>query len=238
MKANRTLQIWAAIVLTFGPATGNCQVQTYFYSGPGSGYTGVDLSPQGLGYGGFSTTFGTISETLYYDSAADSLELVGSVGVSPGSSFINMESGFFGPPESGSATLVVGTGGSVSFDNTFYGVASDSSSETIVELLVPVSGSGTYNGQAFSGSWDIDIPMTLQTGAITPTSLTFSEADFEGSQNGQSVVPGTDLADAQDDGTYYYSWQLDGVVATAVPEPDSLALLALGLSALAFRRRR
>jgi hypothetical protein len=248
MKMNRTLQMWAALILGIWPATADCQILTYYYSGPVSGYTEVDLSPEGLGEGGFDTTFGTITETLYYDPSAQTIEQAGSLTVSPSTESINIQSWPGLPPESGSATLTVGQNGSFSFDNTFGGVAIDSGFLEGSDLLVPVSGSGTYNGQAFSGTWNIDIPIYAEANAVTATSLTFTEFQWPNGESGPGsygamqgqldVVPGTDLEDAVSDGTYYYSWQMNDVVATAVPEPNSLALLSLGLSALAFLRRR
>jgi len=248
MKINRTLQMWAALILGIWPATAHCQTQAYYYSGPVSGWTEVNLNPAGHGEGGFGPTFGTITETLYYDPTAQTLEQVGSVTVSPSTASFNMQGDpIFDPNESGSATLTVGNGGSISFDNTFGEVAIGSGVRGLDFLLVPVSGSGTYNGQAFSGSWNFQILLSAEISAITPTSLTFSEFQWPngnlgpgsyGVMQGQiDVIPGTDLGDGRDDGAYYYSWQENDVVATAVPEPDSLALLGLGLSALAFLRR-
>jgi len=231
-----------AAILGMGPATGNCQIQTYSYSGPVTGYAEVDLSPYGVGSGGFVTAFGTLTETLYYDPAAETLEQVGSVTVNKPSGFINIFSSPYFPREFGSATLTIGNGGGISFDNTFSGVVSGGGASSVDNLLVPVSGSGTYNGQAFAGNWSIDIPLTAQVSAASPTSLTFSESAWQGAQQGQQVIPGTDLKDAASDGTYYYSWQLSSIQAAAlpasVPEPNSLELLCLGLSALAFLRRR
>jgi hypothetical protein len=240
MKISRTLQIAATLIPGLAPVTGHAQSQTYYYSGPVSGYTGVDLSPDGMGYDspGYDVTFGTLTETLYYNPAAQTLEQVGSVTVSPSSGSFNIEGGIFTPGESGSATLTVGNNGSVSFDNTFGGFAIGSGVSYGSSLSVPVSGSGIYNGEAFSGSWNIYIPLFAEPVAISLTSLTFSEFAFEGAQQGSLVIPGTDLVDGVSDGTYYYSWQQENAVASAVPEPNSLALFGLGLPALAFWRRR
>ena len=245
MKSTRTLQIVATLILGLGQVTGHSQ--TYFYSGPVSGYTEVDLSPNGYGSGGFNTFFGTLTETLYYDPVAQTLQEVGSVTVNPASGSFNIVGSSFVYPytgEYGSATVTVGNNGSFSFDHTTSDVTPGGSGEggssQALELHVPVSGSGIYNGQAFAGSWNIDLPVFARISALSPTSLTFSEfkAPLPFGFHGVPVVPGTDLYDAISDGTYYWSWELDSAVATAVPEPNSLSLLGLGLSALAFLRRR
>ncbi|MGO8699602.1 MAG: hypothetical protein ACLQVY_18030 [Limisphaerales bacterium] len=231
------LELLTAFILGFGPVTGYSGIETYYYSGPITGFTGVDLTPEGLGSGGFSASFGTVSETLYYDPVASLLEQVGSVTLNSSSKFFNIQSPFFLPSESGSATLTVGNNGNFSFDIT----GSITGSDCLAQLLVPVSGSGTFNNQPFSGSWNIDIPMVTDLIAATPTSLTFSQSALEGAQQGQNVIPGTDLKDAADDGTYYYSWQSADAVATTVPDPAMPAMnamLLLPFGASAFRRCR
>jgi hypothetical protein len=240
MKISHTLQITATLILGLGPVIGHAQTQTYYYSGPISAWSELDLSPAGLGYDspGYEITFGTLTETLYYNPVAQTLEQVGSVTVSPASVSFNIEGSIFTPGESGSATLTVGNNGTVSFDNTIAGFAFGSGAEGWA-FSVPVSGSGIYNGQAFSGGWNIYFELFTEPVAVSPTSLTFTETSLGSlDDQGSYVIPGTDLKDAVSDGTYSYSWQQEDAVATAVPEASSPALLGLGLSALAFMRRR
>ena len=240
MKTYGTLQIVATLILGFGLVTGHSQ--TYYYSGPVSGYTEVGLTPGSGAVGGFLASFGTLTETLQYDPMAQILEEVGSVTVNPSIGSFNIVGNappFSGPHGEltmlGSANLTVGNNGSFSFDRTIqlsFGGG---------DLLVPVSGSGVYAGQAFAASWNIDLHnIGTQIIAVSPTSLTINEQNVTGGY-GEYVIPdigGTGLCDGTSDGEYYYSWQLDNVVAMAVPEPNFLALLVLGLSALAFLRPR
>jgi hypothetical protein len=240
MKFTRTLQIVSMLILGIGQASGSLQI--YDYSGPVSGYTEVDLTPYGVGNGGFSTTFGTLTETLYYDPVAQTLEEVGSVTVNPSTGSFNIAGSFIDPGDIGSATLTLGIGGSFSFDHTTFGVTPGGGGVSLgqdSELHVPVSGSGIYNGQAFSGSWNIDLLVAAEISSVSPTSLTFSEGgapNFSGvnATQGSYVIPGTNLKDAISDGTYYWSWETGGV-ATAVPELRNYSLYsAVGLLVLAF----
>lgn len=66
----------ATLILGLGLANGQAQSETYYYSGPvngandGSGFTEVDLSPNG-GSGGFVADFGTLTETITYNPTAE-----------------------------------------------------------------------------------------------------------------------------------------------------------------------
>lgn len=110
-----------------------------------------------------------------------------------------------------------------------------------------MSGSGTYDGQTFSGSWNIDIPLQEQISETGPNSLILREYQVPNGQAGPNTygvgsgftggIPALGLGDGTDDGTYYYSWNLDPPLS-AVPEPAPLALIGVGLSAVAFLRLR
>src|SRR5262249_34693001 len=118
---------------------------------------------------------------------------------------------------------------------------------TTDSFLIPVSGSGIYEGQAFSGSWNIQLPLTLDIISATPGALTFSQ--FTGnngpnfSTSGQVVFPDIGLSEgAGGDDSISYSWNQVSNVAAAVPEPGTIIfgamLLPWGARALWKPRRR
>jgi hypothetical protein len=229
MKTTRVFRIAAALALGLGQITGRSQ--TYHYSGPVDGYTEVDLSPGGFGTGGFVADFGTINETLYYNPVAQTLQQVGSITVIPSSGSFNITGSSFTELGSGTATLTVGNHGSFSFDV-------ESALDEGINLLVPVSGFGIFNGQPFSGEWDIVIPMAAQLDSVSPTSLLFDDSTFMGAPYA-GAGPGLGLEDGCSDGTYYCGFDLGVAEATAVPEEsNTLSLIGFGLSVLTFLRRR
>lgn len=236
MKINQALPMLAVLILALAPVTGHSQA--YFYSGPVAGWFEANLTPDGYGGGGFGVAINSITEILYYDPASLALRIVGSASVSPDSGTFNMGSSMhYTTSDFGSATLVIGNNGSFSFDMTAYRI-SLASSRFDAMLLVPISGSGIYNGQPFAGSWNLRIGIDQITiSDVSPSLLTFSENTFRG-DTGKYVIPGTNLSTGISDGTYHYTWSQDPVVATAVPEPNAIALLGLGLASLAFLRHR
>ena len=46
MKMRPVLRTLVAVILSLGSEAGYSQIQTYYYSGPVSGYTDVELTPQ------------------------------------------------------------------------------------------------------------------------------------------------------------------------------------------------
>jgi len=239
MKIGRKLLLLGTLILGLGQGIGRSQ--TYYYTGPITGYIDAELTPGGHGQGGFQATFGTITETLYYDPIAQTLEQIGFITVSPFNGSFNITSGPFPIVVMGSATATVGNSGSIPFDITFAGAGIGTYS-TGPSLLVPVSGSGIYNGQPFSGNWNLYMNLGLDISAVSPTSLTFTEHPVSGPSLGESpgqpVIPGTDLSTGNNDNNYFYSWSQNSIQAMAVPEPDSISLLAFGVSALALLRPR
>jgi len=242
MKFAPTLPIMAAMMLWVMDASAQSQLQTYYYSGPVNGQMDVGLSP-GAGYSGqFEAYFGNVTETLYYDLGAQTLEEVGSVAVSPASGSFDMDSTLFYPPTSvGSANLAVGFKGSISFDILFTGNPRvPGSLPTSGDFLVPVSGSGLYEGQAFSGNWNVDLPLSLRIISATSGTLTFSQyagISGTGSVFGQPVLPNGLMDGAGGDDTIFYSWNQNSVTAT-VPEPGTVGLTAIGLASAACLLRR
>jgi hypothetical protein len=256
MKISRSLKIVATfILLELGQAIGQAQIETYSYSGPLGGNVEVALTP-GPGYvNGFVADFGTISETLTYNPVAQTLQEKGSVTLSPpASGSFNIYDSLQLNTVVGSATLTVGNNGSFSFDSLFSNDSPFGSSLPFLgtELLVPVSGTGTDNGQAFAGNWNIQLPLTIDIISASPTSLTFSQYGNNGlgrlseaPSQGVVQVPGliNGLQDGSDDDNYFYEWDQDSIVATALPEPgtmivDAMMLLPFGAGTMRMLRKR
>jgi hypothetical protein len=114
-------------------------------------------------------------------------------------------------------------------------------------LSIPVEGSGIWLGNAFSESWNLQIPINLEMSAASAASITFNQYNYGfGNEPGSVVVPGTDLADGIDDGTYTRSWESSGMATAAtdpmaVPDPPTLisdAMLLLPFGSSAFRQLR
>ena len=204
----------------------------------------VGLSP-GPGYNGqFEANFGAISETLYYNPSAGTVREVGSIAVSPSSGTFNMQTYGFPSTPVGSASLTVGNNGSVPFDITFSGLTGGLGLAGVGgDIVVPISGSGTYEGQAFSGSWDVDLPLEMDITSASSSTLGFTEysgfAPGSFSEvDGQTVLANGLMDGAGGDGTIGYMWNLDPD-AQAVPDhATSLGLLGLALAPLAVLRRR
>jgi hypothetical protein len=237
MKICQLLSGAAILIFGLGQMTGHAQ--TYYYSGPVNGYIDTMLTAAGQGGSGFQAVLGTLDETLYYDPVAQTLEEVGTVTFSPfNGTFDITGSPLFNPGVLGSATLTIGDNGTVSFDHT-------SSVSQGWTLNIPVIGSGIYEGQPFSGNWDLSIPGRTTVSSASPTSIIFSEGLPGGGPilhgPGQNVIPGTNLNSGSSDGTYSEAWNLSSAMALAVPETNSLSLLILGLLTMAlfsWKRRR
>lgn len=215
--------------------TGLCA--SYFYSGQVSGYVDAELTPGGMGQGGIHVVFGTLTETLIYDPVAGTLQEIGSVTISPSSGTFDIIHYYPFPSKGvvGSATLNIGENNTISFDRTLV----LNNNHGGGALKVPVSGSGVYNGEAFSGSWDLEVPIYTYILEVTSTSLTFSEQGRY-AQYRKYVIPGTDLATANNDGTYYVNWQLDSAVAQVIVPDGGATFVLLGVAfiGLAALRRR
>ena len=100
-------------------------------------------------------------------------------------------------------------------------------------FLIPVSGSGVYGCQAFTGSWNIQLP--LMTADIISASPNLPLPSVNSPRQWavelcaawitKSCCPRWDWATAPGaTGTTNYSWNQTSVVAMAVPEPGTLLL--------------
>jgi hypothetical protein len=233
---NKPIKIVIAVVLGLAPAI--AYSQSYYYTGPVIGFLEVGLNPastEGV-FSGFGVNFGTVTETLDYNAAAQTLEEIGSVTISPSASGVfdllgNLETGSFNRPVVGTASLTVGNNNSFSFDYT-YSLLNPSVYQ-FTGMPIPVSGTATYQGQMLSGTWDLDAMAFPTVLSATSTTLTFTEGNGEVYLlPGPGAMPGIVAGDFND--TYNSSWYVSGI-ATAVeddPVPDETAILPEAIMAL------
>ena len=244
---SRSLALLAGSLLVLVQAN-RAAGQIYTFSAPISGATEVALSFGPGSSGGTDMTFGTLNETLYYDSVAQTLRQVGSVSLSPADALfpIIVGAGWPGTPPypSGTADLTIGDGtGWLEFDSgTQSGISSGGGESFGWTLNLPVNGSctvvcgGVTNCGTLSYSYGLSLVTTFS--AAGPTSLNVSEFNVSGASAGLVVgdIGGWDLFDGSSDDTYEYSWGLSPVVATEAPEPDGLMFLGLGAAMVALGR--
>jgi hypothetical protein len=240
------------LLIAFGfVVTGHCQ--TYFVSTPVSGYCSVDVmnfdgQPTGRG-AGFFATFGTLNETLYYDSVANTLRQVGSITVSP-TSTVNLQFAAMGQMVgtnwlTAQVSVSLQLAGPISFETPAKG-------GNLSAFSFPVTGSWTLDtgGDEYTGplNYSLEVWFTTEISSVTSTSLTFSQRTFMPHETGPSlggVIASNrfrlNLRGGIGDGTYDTSWSVGPVTAVVVPEPSTWSMLAMGavglLGGLRLRRR-
>lgn len=173
----RTIGLGVLLALTtFSTYLATASTETFRYSGPLGTvpYTygdGAAVYPNG-GYGGFYASFGTLTETLYYDPVAQTFREVGSVTVAPSGGSFNIYAGDGGgiPPSPqiiGSASLTIGNNGIWSFDRTYSFAPGSYLAHTAgADIIMPVTGTVTYEGKTYNGSWGYDLGYMIPS--ITP----------------------------------------------------------------------
>jgi hypothetical protein len=222
-----------------GSKSGHENIEDYSYSGPVNGTSDVGLNPGGGYLGAIESHFGNISESVYYNPVAQTIEEVGTLTVTPYMGSFDMTRIFGSPSTVGSATLTVGNNGVVSFDTIF---SADGGGFYSGLFDLPVSGQGNYNGQSFDTTWNIELPMTIDLLNSSQNSLTFTQSP-NGSGSPFGSVFGSPVIDglwdgAGGDNTIHYSWLQESVVARISDEASSLFLSGLSVLSLAIFRRR
>jgi hypothetical protein len=247
---------------------GTAHSQIYFISMPVNGYVQLaveDAAGTTSAYGSGSAGFGTLSDTVYLDLNADTIREVGSVSLGGNCGFTfndgRIVAGSNGLQSVDANVTVNLTVPSVlSFDTgvqpLLWVPAIQSYEFTATLGSVPVT--GTYSvvtgGQTYTGSLSYNlftgmlllfqqVSTSSYPAFITLTGLHGGELQHPGPQlvyftalNGLNI----ELQAGEQDGTYGYGWNLKPmeIEAELIPEPSSLALLALGACTLTALHRR
>ena len=133
MKINWNLKLIATLVLLLGTVPGWSQIQTYSYSSSVEGV--IDLYSGGVGWGGTETLFETITGTLTYNPATQTLVDAATLTVAQASGSFDIYSASTPPvgratstgvattppPPIGLVTYTIGDNGAFSVRLHFYG---------------------------------------------------------------------------------------------------------------------
>jgi hypothetical protein len=190
MKITKSVRIAALSLVSFAiPVTGHCQ--TYALSAPITGamtMSAQDLNGPTGSTGSFQLNFSTLTETIYLNPVAQTIEQVGTISATPSASSLSFQEvqqipGVFpNPPTSvtGNVTVALApTGGGLSFDtgpqpvtwNASDGAYTFDGSVSGFNNLV-----GSYSlvtgGQTFSGSFTYQLSLKQsQFGPLTPSAF-------------------------------------------------------------------
>jgi hypothetical protein len=241
MKLNKTLPL---IVLCVLPTVAHCQVYTENIP------VNIAFYVTGLGTGESLNLLGTISETVTINSTAGTIEQAGTISFDAANfdtfsasqtQTITIPAQFPNPPQTvqvpGSITVgLTSDAQTASFDTgadllNYISPGSWTFNQSSVSIDIPLdlSYSLTTGGQTYTGDWqgDMDPRITLPNQLSTvnyPTSIGLSPAP-------QTYVPIEQALDFT---------ASNGFVADidVVPEPNTLALVGVGLSAFGLLHRK
>jgi len=259
--------IFLSLVIALG-FLGTAHSQIYFVSTPVSGYVQLaveDAAGSTSAYGSGTAGFGGLSDTVYLDMNDDTIREVGSVSLAGSGSFtfndgriVNGSNGL--QLVNATVTVSLNVPSALSFDTGVQPLlwipAIQGYEFTATLGSVPVTGnySVVTGGQTYTGSLNYNLytGMLLIFQQVTtagyPSFITLS-----GLNGGELQHPGPQLVyftaldglniqlqAGEQDGTYSYGWNLNplDIEAYLIPEPSSLALLALGACTLAALHRR
>jgi hypothetical protein len=250
---------------------GTAHAQKYFVSTPVNGYVQLaveDAAGSGSACGSGNAGFGILNDTVYLNLNADTIREVGSVSLGGGGNFtfddgriVNGSNGL--QFVAANVTLSLSVPNALSFDTGVQPLVWVPAIQSYVFTAplgsVPVT--GTYSvvtgGQTYNGALNYN----LYTGMLllfqqVSTSGYPAFVTLAGFNGGELQHPGPqlvyftaldglnfELQAGEQDGTYSYGWNLNPmeIQADLIPEPSTVALVALGtctLTALHRRRRR
>lgn len=233
------------------------QAQVYQFTAPIDGFQSAGIfengrSPSQFGAGGI-LTFGTLTETIFYDPVAHTMREVGSFTISPTSLYAGRSddrvntSGILIPAYMSVAYTFNGGNNTVSFDTGVKNLQDRGngqfSSGGPLNWVIPYSaywtlttGSQDYYGW-FSGSYHLEGLKDTKISQITPDSLVIQQGnnrhtDYDHpSQNYSITANGINyiISNEHFDNTTCQEYYVAPVTAFAVPEPGSLMLFTLGV---------
>jgi len=258
MKSNKILLIVAVLTAGFC-ARDIAHAQTYFFSTPVTGSVAMAVHDNiGGGSNSFNLNLNNLTEYVYYNSAAQTVEEVGTISYAPSAPNITIQE-ISGGVQGNITVTLAPTGGVLTFDTGPQPILAGSRIDAAI-YNIQSQINGTYSlvtgGQTLNGSFaynlsysSVDAPHTYNGFSTTgyPGSVQLSMLDNSGFFGPYASNPGIVADVTASNGFHmqlspdaFWNWSANNLNVTAilVPEPAFPAFLGLGMTALAILRRR